>query len=209
MATLSALRTNVKHLLGNKPNINTFVDQAINDAILQLVLEARPHEMQTSKTFTTTTQTEATALESDCYAILNVTDNTNNRRILPGDYNYRDDSDPESYGTPTRWYRYANNLNLYQQVPDATGFSITYRYLKRPASLSSDSSVLALNDEWRKPVEVLSAAILFGNLNEPDRAAAKYSEYRTLIDIRNTPHMIEVEVPERSFDFGYTQGEDF
>jgi hypothetical protein len=105
MATsLSTLRTKVKFLIGNKPNIDTFVDEAINDAIFQIVLEAQPHEMISSTTFTTTTQTEATALDSDVYAILNVTDNTNNRRIQPGDYNYRDDHDPEDYGTPTKWY---------------------------------------------------------------------------------------------------------
>jgi hypothetical protein len=75
--------------------------------------------------------------------------------------------------------------------------------------LSSDTDNLALNSEWRQAVETLASAILFGNLNEPERAAAKYGEYRTIVDMRNSPHMIEVAVPERSLDFGNTGSGDY
>lgn len=206
MATLSEIRTRVAFQLGNKADFDDITDHNINEAILQIIFEARPYEMQTSTTFTTTDAQSSYSIAaagdvavSDLYAIELVRNNTDQRLITQGtvaEYDNLLQTGSSATGEPRRWTRHGANIILYKQVPDSTSRTIQIRYLKRPTRLSADADVLALNDEWLSPLEDLASAKGFVFLNQPDKAAMKLEAYRTAIGFRETPDMIESESPE-------------
>jgi len=207
MATLAELLDEVKFNLGGKDDMDTRITKQINEAMLQLVVEVRPMEMQEVTTFSTAAgQFEYTIGPTgdivvpldNYYATLALFDTEDDQVIFAGsleNFNLQRRTSTTSTGEPRKWFRYENSIYLYRQVPRDVR-SIEVRYLRRPPAMSALTDTFPLNDEWVNPVEHLATALMFGKLNENEHAAAWSASYRNLLNFRETPQMIEDEAPE-------------
>lgn len=204
-ATLVQMRARVKRMAGGKTQIDDVIDDNINEAILQLIQEVRPREMTEYKSFSAvSTQAEYTFVTdisiTDCYAVVMVRDETKDWEIKQGSerqYNRlrQDTSVSSTLGNPHRWCRIANSLFLYNKIPDSTTRTIGLWYLERSPTMTA-SQDFPLNEEWRKPVERLAAALTWADLNKPELHQMHYGIYQTMLLRRETPDGIEDEAPE-------------
>jgi len=202
--TLANLRSRVKFRLGNKKDsgIDTRVDDNLNKAVLHLVRQVRPQEAITSTTDTTASGTAEYDLAADVLAIVVVRDTTNDRAIINGSIKHfnsfkQDTTDASTLGKPSRWTRIANQLVLYQKIPDDE-YGIKYWYVKRPTEMDS-SNDFPLNDEWEEPVVELATAFTWRDLNASDKAQLHFSAYAEMISSAEEPEAIEDESPEGGF----------
>jgi hypothetical protein len=218
MTTLATIRTRVKFQLGGRSNIDTRIDDNINAAIYQLIMEMKPQEMQTEVILKPNTSTataeyafnDSTATvwatgqdtaTTDVLAILMVRDDTDDVEITRGglvDYNRarQDTTTASNTGKPRRWTRRANTLILYDKLPDTSARTLTVTYLKRPTELSADADTFPLNREWEKPAEYLTTAICWQDLNRPDLSGAGMQAYRDFLVNMDKPESLEDETPE-------------
>ena len=167
MTTFAQLQDEVQFHIRQRPDLNSFVKNKINEAILDVMLLVKPPEFQSTTPISTVVNTSAYNLQAtdDVLAILGVRNGTTsvkaNRRLLRGSYEEFDEQDQDTSnasvtGTPTKYFRYANQIIFYNKIPDAV-YSMTVRVLERPATLSLDADVFPLELEWQEPV-VLRAA---------------------------------------------------
>lgn len=204
-ATLAQMRSRVKVAMGNKSGIDDTIDNNLNEATLQHTITVRPKEMQTSDTFTTTsTQAEYDITSdlsiSDCYAVLYVRDNTDDVPLEQGnetEYNNsrQDSSVTSNLGDPRKWVHIEDSLVLYAQIPDSTSRTIKWRYLKRPATMTSAVD-FPLFDEHIRPVEQLAKAYTWLDLGNEAKAQAALESYQRIISGRFSPEEMEDESPE-------------
>ncbi|MGH8650993.1 MAG: hypothetical protein ACREYE_01915 [Gammaproteobacteria bacterium] len=140
----------------------------INEAVLDVMLLVEPPEFQSTTPIATVANTSAYSLQAtdDVLAILGVRNSTtsvrSNRRLIRGSYEEFDEQDQNTAiagvtGTPTKYFRYANQIILYNKIPDAV-YSIVVRVLERPATLSLDADTFPLELEWKEPVVLRAAA---------------------------------------------------
>lgn len=204
MATLVQMRGRVKLALGNKQGIDDTIDRNINEATLQHVLRVRPKEMQTSKSFSVTSaQAEYTFSSlsvTDCYSILYVRDTTDDVPLEQGnetEYNNsrQDSSVTSNLGDPRKWLHIENKIVLYAQIPDSTTRTVKFRYLKRPATITT-SVDFPLNDEHIRPVEQLAKALTWLDLGNEAKATSANASYEALVANRFSPEEMEDESPE-------------
>lgn len=232
-ASLVTMRENVKFKIGRKEGMDSTIDAKINEAVLYVLSVYRPQDMW-GRAFATTVsgqaeytfniaasdlQTAAPDDVLDLYAILMVRDQTNDREILRGSMRHfnrlrQDTSVASTLGPPRRWTREANQLILYSRIPNATALTVKVTYLRRPPVMVEaappDPAVdFPLNEEWQGPVEEYAAFLLWTDLNEANKAAAKLSAFQTKVGAitgLDKPEAIEDEAPEaavRPFvDFG-------
>ena len=204
--TLAQIRTRVatKVGLGSGSNRDTLIDENINEAILQVIQEAKPQEMWEDDTFTTTSaQAEYTFSGisiTNALAILFVRNVTKDYEIKHTSYevwnHYKQDTaSSSSLGDPHLWTRYQNGIILFGRIPDSTTRTIQWIYLKRPTRLSADADTFQLNDEWKRPVEELAAYLTLRDLNS-DKAELKLGVYLQLMGTRHTPEGEEDASPE-------------
>jgi hypothetical protein len=204
------MRTHVKFMVGNKSNIDSIVDNNINEATLQITISQKPKEMQTSTTFTGasgdfdyTIASGGDIAVTDLYAVEMVRNNTEAYRLHRGTLWEFENVDQTATGEqPSKWFHRGNVLYLYDPVPDASNDTFRVQYIKRPTALSADADTFGLNDEWIKPVEVMAAALTFADLNEFDKAAGKAQELAQLLQTRQIPEAMEDEMtPEAHLIF--------
>jgi len=207
MATLLQMRARVKSSLGNKGNINDDVDNAINEAMWQLIWEVKPHEATNMVSFDTTDSDYDYGFTDDLsdeeiYAPFLVFDDTRDYLLTNGSFEeFLRTRKDGSKGNPTKWTRYKNELILYKSIPDGTSRTIEVYYIKRLSKMTSESDVFPLNDEWIYPTEELATAIMFSRLKQFDASAAHYQAYQLSIGSRDTPEMVDQEAPEGGFMF--------
>ena len=167
MTTFAQLQDEVQFHIRQRPDLNSFVKNKINEAILDVMLLVKPPEFQSTTPISTVANTSAYNLQAtdDVLAILGVRNGTttvkNNRRLIRGSYEEFDEQDQDTSnasvtGQPTKYFRYANQIILYSKIPDAV-YSLTVRILERPTALSADADTFPLELEWKEPV-VLRAA---------------------------------------------------
>lgn len=207
-ATLVQMRARVKRMAGGKTQIDDLIDDNINEAILQLIQEVRPHEVTEYTSFSAAnTQSEYTFSGdisiTDCWAIVMVRDETKDWEIKQGSerqYNRlrQDTSVSSTLGNPHRWTRIGNSLYLYNKIPDSTTRTIGLYYVERPVTMTT-SQDFPLNEEWRKPVEKLAAALTWNDLNKPELYTLHYDAYEKMLARRQTPKGVEDEAPEAQF----------
>lgn len=186
--TLSTIRARVAFKCGGVDNRDTYVDEAINEAILQVIQEGKPHEMETTTTWSSSTGTSSYSFSTigctDCYIPLFVRDNTNDYELKHRSYEewnrYSHSTSSSSLGNPHLWTRFGNNIILWSRIPDSTSRTLQLTYLKFPTALSTDASTFPLNDEWQRPVDELAAGLLLRDLNSP-KAAEKFQIYQELL----------------------------
>ena len=194
----------VEAQIGRVNQVRSTVKSKINAAIQHITWEQRPPEMRASTTQVTSDATSSYALGSDVYAIILVRNNSaGGERFLlrPGSIEEFDAmaQDSTATGSPGRWVTEGNNLIIYDAIPDdnsGSNYTLRYRYLKRPTTLSLDADQTDLNAEWDEPTILLASAYMFRALNNEARAAILMGDYRTEVQLRNTRNMIEFEAED-------------
>ncbi len=208
MATLLQIRNRVKTSLGNKGNINDDIDNAINEAMFQLIWEQKPHEAINDLSFTTADgdydyNFSDDLSDTEIYAPYLVFNSTDSYMLLSGSFEefLRTRNDDASGGRSSKWCRYKNNIILYKSIPGSTEKTIEVYYVKRLTKLAEPTDVFPLNDEWIYPVEELATAIMFNRLKQFPAAEAHYGAYRAAVGARDTPTMVDQEAPQGGFIF--------
>lgn len=192
------------------------VVQAINDAILHVAQTAKPHEIQDLQEQTTTAGTDTYALDSDCLhiefvVILNVGESTDGQPVVIDQGNLRSwmlrNRDSDARGTPEKWFRRNNNIELYDAIPDdndGNDYDIEIAYVKRPALLSAStpSTAMDLNEEWDRAVEYKATAIMFMRLQD-ERQQVYESAYINELQAKESPKAGEAKANDDAHaDFG-------
>lgn len=189
--TLATIRSRVAFKCGGVDNRDTYIDEAINEAILQVIQEAKPHEMETTTTWSLSSATSSYSFSTigctDCYIPLFVRNNTDDVQLKHRSYEewdrFRHSTASSNLGQPNLWTRFANNIIVWSSIPDSTARTLQITYLKFPTALSTDASTFPLNDEWQRPVDELAAGLLLRDLNSP-KAAEKFAIYNELLSRR-------------------------
>jgi len=201
------MRSRVKASLGQKSNINDDIDNAINEAMWQLIWEVKPHESTDMVEFDTTDGVYEYNFTDDLsdeeiYAPYMVFDDTRDFLLRNGSFEeFLRTRNDDSTGNPAKWTRYKNNLILYKSIPDSTSRTIEVYYVKRLTKMTGETSTFPLNDEWIYPTEELATALMFNRLKQFAASEAHYQSYRIAIGTRDTPEMIDQEAPEGGFQF--------
>jgi len=181
MATLSELRTEIFFHIGNRQDLSSYVDEKINIATLEVMLMVKPPEFYGTFDITTSDGTSAYDLSAeDIVAVLGVKNTTDKERLTRGTYQEFDEMDETSTGKPKKWFRYGNEIVLYNKVPDdndGDNYSITVRTFERPTVLTGDSDAFPLGLEWEEPVIFLAASKMLVLLNQKDAATLKKQEF--------------------------------
>jgi hypothetical protein len=202
--SLLTIRTRVAAKVGGNTNIDSQIDENINEAILQVIQEAKPQEMWEDDTFSTSSAVAeysfSTLTITNALAILFVRNVTNDYEIKHTSYEVwnrykQDTTSSSSLGDPHLWTRYQNGILLFGRIPDSTSRTIQWIYLKRPTRLSADADTFPLNDEWKRPVEELAAYMTLRDRNS-DKAELKLAVYQQLMSQRTTPEGEEDASPE-------------
>jgi len=204
--TLLAMRTRVKLRCGNKSGIDDVIDDNLNEATRQVVVEMKPQECWEDITFSTTSGTSnysfsTIGVSTTVYAVLMVRDDTDDVEVLRGgirEYNRvrRDTDDSSNLGDPRRWTRQENSLILYSKIPDDATRTVRMTYLELPDEMSSDTDTFPLNEEWRLPVERLATALTWADLNDMNKHNMNMSLFREMLALRDKPESLEDEAPE-------------
>lgn len=204
--TLATMRTKVKFECGNKNGIDQIIDDAVNDAIIEVVSSFQPQEMTASATGATVDQTSAYAFAgvfsaSDLLAVIGVRNDTDDYRLKRGSLleflkARTDTSSAANFGRPNKWARQGNSLLLYSMIPGATIYTMRLYYVQRPAEITTDTAAFPLNREWERPVTLLAASYVWGSLNNVEKAGLKEQQYSATVQRRETPEEIEDESPE-------------
>jgi hypothetical protein len=193
--TLATIRSRVSFKVGGKSGIDSILNENINEAILQVIQVAKPQEMWEDDTFTTSSgQAEYTFSGisiTNAMTVLFVRNVTEDYALQHTSYEvwnrYKQDTTSTSrLGDPHLWTRYQNGVILFGRIPDSTSRTIQWIYLKRPTRLSADGDTFPLNDEWKRPVEELAAALTLRDINS-DKAEAKFAAYYDLLSQRVPP----------------------
>ena len=167
------LQLHLRQLVG----LTTSVDKKLNEALLEVMLVAKPPEFYDKTTITTVAGTSAyslTAQSKDILAVVGATiDGTSTvkpTRLTKGDYREFDEQwqTTTTRGRPHKWFRFGQEIILYNDVPDAV-YTITVRHLERPTVMSADADVFPLPLEWEEPTILRAAAKMFTLLGNPER----------------------------------------
>ena len=207
--TLATLRTKVQFEVGNKNGITQIIDDAINDAIIEVVSTFQPQEMVTSATGSVANQTSSYSFSSifsatDVLAIVGVRNDTDDYRLKNGSLlefllARTSTTGSSNFGRPNKWTRQGDNLILYSMIPDVTARTIRMYYLQRPAEITAAATAFPLNREWERPVVLLAASYVWASLNNVEKANLKEQQYVATVSRRDTPDELEDESPERQF----------
>ena len=209
MATLSEMTARVRFMSGAKAQIDSQIENNINEAMYQLSWELRPPEAVTSATASlsdgTYSYTFSTAFSAtDVYAPFMMRNVTDERLMHMGsleEFETLLQVGDDATGEPTKWIRVGNGVYIYKSIPDDETRTVRLWYVKRLAEMTASTDTFPLNDEWIKPVEVLAAAMTLADLNNYQGAQMKQAEYVSLVNTRQLPQQIEDEAPEGSFVF--------
>lgn len=170
--TLSEFRTDlVTYALVNRGDLTTAQKTAfINNAYIDFTTRNQfwglkvpmgfefPELKVADSTRATVSDTAYILAPADALHIFTIWDATNDQKLSNiswGEYikkKGREDSD--SYGDPLKWTHYGNRIYFYP-TPDATN-SLTVYYRKRPAKMSDDTDVTAIDEMWDEPIQLLA-----------------------------------------------------
>jgi len=186
--TLATIRSRISFKCGAKAGINSIIDENLNEAILQVIQEAKPEEMMTTTTWSTSSATAAytfaTIGVTNVLIPLYVRNNTDDYELKHRSYEewdrYRQATSSSDVGNPHLWTRLTNSVILFAQIPDSSSRTMQLTYLQKPTRLSADSDTFPLNDEWKRPAEELAAAMTLRDINSP-QAEGKFAAYQAMM----------------------------
>ncbi len=177
MTTFLTMQTELQLHLRQLVGLTTSVKQKLNEALLEVMLLAKPPEFYDKTPITTVAGTSAydlTAQSKDILAVVGVTvDGTSTvkpTRLTKGDYREFDEQHQttDTRGRPHKWFRFGQEIILYSKIPDAV-YTVTVRHLERPTVMSADADVFPLALEWEEPVILRAASKMFTLLGNPER----------------------------------------
>jgi hypothetical protein len=177
MTTFLTMQTELQLHLRQRTGLLTSVKQKLNEAVLEVMLLAKPPEFYETTPITTVAGTSAydlTAQSNNILAVVGVTiDGTSTvkpTRLSKGNYREFDEQHQtaDTRGRPHKWFRFGQEIIFYDKVPDAV-YTITVRHLERPTVLSADADVFPLPLEWEEPVILRAAAKMFTLLGNAER----------------------------------------
>jgi len=169
--TLSEFRTDLTtYALTNRDDLTTAQLTAfVNNAYIDFTTRnqfwglkvPQSFDFPELKTTDTTRSTVANAAyitaPADALTISHIWDSTNDKKlsnISLGEYVKKTGrATTASYGDPTKWVRYGTRIYFYP-TPDATN-ALTIYYRKRPAEMSADADVTAIDAMWDEPIQLL------------------------------------------------------
>src|SRR3990167_5209960 len=202
MATTAVLIDYVEKQI-KRNDLTDRVVEAINAANIDIALTIKPHELDDLQTITTAVTDDTYALDSDALSIefvvvYGISGNDVPQEIKEGSlrtFMMRNREDA-SNGVPGRWFRRANNIHIYDNIPDdnsGDNYTIEVAYVKRPTVIaaSSPATVSDLNTEWDDMVKLLAAGKMFRFLQSPDLADTMFAEYNRILQSRMTPRAIQ------------------
>lgn len=186
----STLVANVERNIGNNTSFTTQVQNAVNQAYLDILMMKIPrpgggfyrpidfaYGLHTSGTITVASGNQSFALTSvsgissadDVLAVYGLRDTTNNW-MLAGPKQFREllEKDVSASGTPTDYSRYGNSIYFNFTTDASTNY--TLYYYKRPAALSGTSTT-DIPKEFDYAIELRATQIIFETpLQETDNA---------------------------------------
>lgn len=187
MTTFLELQNEVQFQVRQRTDMSTYVQDKINQAILDVMLLVKPPEFFSTVSITTTAGTPNYDIQAsqDVLAIMGATiTNTNiqseDRRLFRGSWQEFDSMDQDftttgpNLGRPRKYFRYANEIILYNKVPDdndSNDWTIRVRMLLRPTELTADADTFPLELEWEEPVVLRAAYKLLTMTGDRERAA--------------------------------------
>lgn len=180
MTTFLTLQTEVQYQLRQRTDLLTFVKSKLNSALLDVMLLVKPPEFQSTTAITTSAGTAAYDLggqAEDVLAVLGVSIDAasisrEQRRLGRGTFEEYDEMDTSKTGVPQKWFRYANDLVLYNKVPDnndGSNYALTVRILERPTVMSANADVFPLQSEWEEPVVLRAISKMFTLMGDAGR----------------------------------------
>jgi hypothetical protein len=186
MATFSGLQDEVQFMIGQRLDLNAFVKDKINRAILDVMLLVKPPEFFSTIDVTGVAGQANYAITSgsdDLLAIVGVIneDETTsaNRRLIRGSFQEYDSMDTVTAakrGNPRKWFRWANDIYLYDKIPEGSE-DILVRGLHRPTVLSADNDTFPLGLEWESATVLHATELMFAFLGERAQRDLKRSEF--------------------------------
>ncbi len=196
---LSAMRDEVRLRLGNRTDIDSFIDTWIRDAyrdicnlpsidprITHPALEAQDplNVTQGVRTY------DLSTLFPSLWTIVSV------RIVTPGKEMWMEKGsikrfDRTNYPTsrPSRWIRYGSNLEL-DTVPD-DNYTLMIRYLKRPSGLAFDGDVTEIDDIWDEVIVLGATWRGFDALLDHERAGMLRRIWEAIITGKVGPGFVE------------------
>ncbi len=172
--TLATVRTDIKDRLRNANYTDALVDQYINATQRHITNRYALRFMETSTTQATTQSDYDYALPADFQQMLTlrITAPTANVSDITKNYLTNETFDakypaPTDEGTPSYWTVYGDDLLVYP-VPDATVNTLTLKYLKSATTLTDDSDVPEIPEEYQ---EVLITGALYRIFQSDDQYA--------------------------------------
>lgn len=172
-------------MIGQRLDLNDFVKDKINRAILDVMLMVKPPEFFTTIDITGVAGQAAYQITSgsdDLLAVVGVVNEselTKDRRLIRGSYREYDSMDTETAskrGNPRKWFRWGNYIYLYDRIPEGSE-DILVRGLERPTELDGDSDTFPLGIEWQEAVVLHATELMFTFLGDQAQRDLKRTEF--------------------------------
>lgn len=199
MATLTSLKTEVQLEIGQRTDLTTQLEAAINRAIIEVVMLVLPPEQFTTFDITGVQDQANYDIKTThrTLAIIGVINNDANgprKRLKRGhwrEFDEMDTSGTDAQGVPNSWFRYGNEIFLYNRIPEGSE-DITVRILQRPAALTTGSSAFPLGLEWEDPVIARASFKMLTLLGMRDRATLKNEEFMQAAGVDQMPSIVKM-----------------
>lgn len=195
MSTLAALRAALRKRVGN-PTATDVPDAdltaVLNSAYSDLSLRYKFHKVRKICTFDTVVDQARYGIPTDCFAVLRVRDNTNNRKLEKvGDRNYSERTDDTS-GKPLKYLRQRDWVTL-MPPPDGV-YQIELFYKAKPADLAADVDVPVLPDGWSEGLIRLARFYYFDSIGDLPKARLSQAMYDSWVAVTPLEFDDEAEV---------------
>lgn len=189
MASFDAIKTEVTARLGNRTNISSRANIWINDAYFELLMHPRFNffEIEKAAQANTAVNIRSYDLPTDLWHILDIRDDTNNRKLRRRHWESFDRRS-HTLGQPQLYARFGQTIEL-DPTPSSV-VTLIIRYKFRPTDLVTGNSPIT-GREWDEVLTVLSVIKGFEALEEPEKAAIQRQLLEQLLSIREDVPMLE------------------
>lgn len=182
MASYSTLKTEIIYGLGNRSDLDARIPNWLNWAYYEILMTPRFSFYELDKQVTTQTINTLRAydLPDDCWFILSVRDDTNERKLDRKHWQVFDKI-AHTPGQPNRYAHFANTIEL-DPTPDDE-YDIILRYRKRPIEIVSDSSPI-IGAEWDEVLVRLTIVKGLESLEQPEKATKQRQLLEAALSLR-------------------------
>jgi len=182
MALFDSIKTEVLNRLGGRTDLASRSEVWINDAYYELLMHPRFNffELDKAATASTAANVRSYDLPTDIWYILDIRDNTNNRKLIRSHWD-RFDRLSRPTGQPQRYARFGTTVE-FDPTPDAV-YTLIVRYKFRPVTLVTGASPIVPR-EWDEIITVMATIKGFEALEQPDKAALQRQLLESLLAIR-------------------------